>query len=75
MAIGSRRRTVTRTFEGWRPEDPEVKTTFEPGSLIWVEAGATGSLARFTTDSLDRHFTAGRALVAQSSEPYNPLAK
>jgi hypothetical protein len=75
MAIGSRRRTVTKTFAGWRPDTPDDKIMFEPGALIWAEAGATGSLARFTLNADGDHFTAGRALVAECSAPYNPLAK
>jgi hypothetical protein len=75
MAIGSRRRTVTKAFAGWRPETPDDKTMFEPGSLIWVEAAPTGALARFTLESQGDHYAAGRAVVADCSAPYNPLAK
>jgi hypothetical protein len=75
MAIGSRRRTVTKAFEGWRPDAPAEKIMFQPGSLIWAEARTTGALARFTLDALGDHFTAGRALVAECTEAYNPLAE
>ena len=75
MAIGSKRSNVTKAFEAWRPEAPENKIMFEPGTLIWIESGTTGRLARFTLDLLGDHFTAGRAIVETSSDPYNPLAK
>ena len=75
MAIGSRRRTVTKAFEAWRPDAPDDKLIIEPGSLIWSEPRATRALARFKIDVRGDQFTAGQALVAECTQAYNPLAK
>ena len=54
MAIGPRRSNVTKAFEAWRPEFPEVRIAIEPGTLIWIESGATGRLARLGSALLRR---------------------